>query len=142
MSAAEILAELTRRGVRLSAEGERLTYDAPEGVMQPADFEQLKTHKTELLKALANDASAGAEEQLIDAKVPDNEAEAMLRKHPNLTHAFVPIETDDPDYEHVVVAIRDKATCVLRIPREKYDGLAVLEWIEQHVNKPCERHKN
>jgi hypothetical protein len=55
MSAAELLAELTRRGVLLSVEDEHLAYDAPDGVMQPADFEQLRTHKAELLKVLNHD---------------------------------------------------------------------------------------
>jgi hypothetical protein len=80
-----------------------------------------------------NTAISGKQQPATAEKAPDNEAEALLRKHPNLTHAFVPIDTDDPDYEHVVVAIRDKATCVLRIPREKYDGMAMLQWIENTV---------
>src|SRR5215210_914798 len=82
--------------------------------------------------APSDSAHASTEEQLSDPDClppPHNEALAMLRQHPELTHAFVTTDNDDPDYVHVVVAIRDKGTCELRIPRDKYDGLEMLEWI-------------
>jgi hypothetical protein len=123
MSAATLLAELTRRGVRLSAEGERLTYDAPEGVLRPIDLEQLKTHKPELIKALT-----------LDAKAPQNEAVAMLRQHPELSHAFVTDDESDAEFVYVSVVIRDQAACKMRIPKSKYDGLKILEWLEQRTN--------
>jgi hypothetical protein len=65
---------------------------------------------------------------------PQNEAVAMLAQHPELSHAFVTADDGDPDYVHVVVAIRNKATCKLRIPKSKYGGPAMLEWIEQHTS--------
>jgi hypothetical protein len=57
MSAAELLADFTRRGIQLRAEGERLFYDAPKGVMPPADLEQLRKHKSELLAYLNREAA-------------------------------------------------------------------------------------
>ncbi len=56
MTAAELLTNLRARGVRLSVEGERLCFDAPAGVMNPADLEQLSAHKAELLGALKGEA--------------------------------------------------------------------------------------
>ena len=134
MNATELLADFSRRGISLKVDGEYLDYDAGEGVMQPTDLEQLRTHKAELLKALTNEASAGAEEQLIDAKAPENEAVAMLRQHPELSYTFVTDERSDPDHVIMTVAIRNKATCKLRIAKDKYDGLGVLEWIEQRTS--------
>ncbi len=49
MSAAELLAAFSRRGIQLRAEGECLFYDAPAGGLQTLDFETLRSHKTELL---------------------------------------------------------------------------------------------
>src|SRR5215208_446681 len=65
---------------------------------------------------------------------PQNEAVAMLRQHPRVTHAFATDDDSDPDYVIVTLAIRNKATVDLRIPKDKYDGLAILEWIEQHTS--------
>jgi hypothetical protein len=65
---------------------------------------------------------------------PQNEAVAMLRQHPRVTHAFATDDDSDPDYVIVTLAIRNKATVDLRIARDKYDGLAILEWIEQHTS--------
>ena len=47
-----LLAELTRRGVELWAEGERLRYRAPRGAMAPELFETLRAHKAALLEVL------------------------------------------------------------------------------------------
>ncbi len=57
MSAAELLAGFGRRGIQLRAEGERLFYDAPQGVMKAADLEQLRKHKSELLAYLKHEAA-------------------------------------------------------------------------------------
>jgi hypothetical protein len=57
MSAAELLADFSHRGIQLRAEGERLSYDAPKGVMTPADLEQLRKHKSELLAHLKCEAA-------------------------------------------------------------------------------------
>ncbi len=57
MSAAELLAGFSRRGIQLRAEGERLSYDALQGVMKAADLEQLRKHKSELLAYLNREAA-------------------------------------------------------------------------------------
>ncbi|HKH19378.1 MAG TPA: hypothetical protein VKB53_00450 [Gammaproteobacteria bacterium] len=68
----------------------------------------------------------------------EREASARLAQHPELTHAFVTTDDDDPEFVPVVVAIRDTATCELRIPRQQYAGLAMLEWIDQHLSGGAE----
>ncbi len=53
-SAINLYQEITARGVRLAANGDRLTVDAPKEVLTPDLLDSLKAHKTELLAYLAN----------------------------------------------------------------------------------------
>lgn len=53
MTAADLVLDLKARGVRLTAEGNRLQYDAPAGVMTPDLLARLKACKSELLATLA-----------------------------------------------------------------------------------------
>ncbi len=57
MSAADLLAGFSRRGIQLRAEGERLSYDAPAGQLQASDLEELRSHKSELLAYLNREAA-------------------------------------------------------------------------------------
>ncbi len=56
----------------------------------------------------------------------------MLAQEPGITHAIVTDDEAEPDAVIVTFAIRGKATCELRIPKERYDGLALLELIQRH----------
>jgi hypothetical protein len=57
----------------------------------------------------------------------------MLAQAPSVNHAFVCDAKAEADHVIVTVGIRGVGTCDLRIPREKYDGLAVLKLIEEHT---------
>ena len=61
MTAAEVLAETRRRGILLSARGDRLRYDAPVGVMQAELRAALVEHKAELLALLGSGLHRGPE---------------------------------------------------------------------------------
>jgi len=50
MTAAEFVAELQARGIRVWAEGERLRYDAPAGGLTPDLRDQLRARKAALLE--------------------------------------------------------------------------------------------
>ena len=52
MNAAELLAELNRRGVALEAVGDRLRYDAPKGALTPELRAAMAEHKAELLELI------------------------------------------------------------------------------------------
>jgi hypothetical protein len=58
----------------------------------------------------------------------------MLIENPGITYAIVSDTELDPDAVIVTLAIRDKATCELRVPKAKYDGLALLQIIEQQAS--------
>jgi len=74
VSAAELLAELTARGVRLTACGDRLAYDAPAGVMTAELRDRVKACKPELLAMLA-----GNPEPAPDAR-PETHADREWRR--------------------------------------------------------------
>jgi hypothetical protein len=57
---------------------------------------------------------------------------AMLTEHPTTRYAVLTDIGADPQAVIVTLAIRDRATCELRIPRAKYDGLLLLDLIEKH----------
>ncbi len=94
----------------------------------------IRAHKAEILNELraAND---GAYEAL-----PDPAAEArrqrvivMLRESPTARYAVVTYTESDPYAVFVALAIRGRATCELLVPRDRYDGILLLDLIHRHV---------
>jgi hypothetical protein len=72
---------------------------------------------------------------LADAWPPQNKAAAMLAKHPELTRAIATGDVEsDLEFVIVTLAVRNKGIVDLRIPRDKYDGLKILEWLDQHTS--------
>jgi hypothetical protein len=75
MSAAEILADLARRGIRLEADPERLRY-YPRSALTPDLLERLKANKAELLASIERfDERAAIME--FDAGLSRHEAERL-----------------------------------------------------------------
>lgn len=69
--------------------------------------------------------------------VPDektSEALSLLAENPGTTHALTSDDESDPDHVLLTLAIRNKATCQLRIARDQYDGLKVLELLNEEAN--------
>lgn len=60
MNAAELLRDLSAQGVQLWAEGDRLRYRAPQGVLTAGRLEQLRRHKADLLTLLGDSSSDAA----------------------------------------------------------------------------------
>jgi hypothetical protein len=59
------------------------------------------------------------------------EALALLAREPRATSAVTTDTDTEPDSVIVALALRGKSTCELRIPTAKYDGLALLQLVEQ-----------
>ena len=57
---------------------------------------------------------------------------AMLEKSPGIKYALITDTDSDPDSVLLTLAIRGKATCEFQIPRDKYDGVLLLELLERH----------
>jgi hypothetical protein len=60
---------------------------------------------------------------------------SMLANELGITYALTSDTEADPDAVIITLAIRDKATCELKIPKDRYDGLAILQIIEQQTNE-------
>jgi hypothetical protein len=71
--------------------------------------------------------------------LPDPETEArrqrvlkLLAANPSVRYALVTDIEADPEAVIVVLAIRGRVSCELRIPREKYDPFLLLDLIERY----------
>ncbi len=69
MSAFTLIADLRRRGVELTAEGDRLRYRAPRGVLSPELLADLRSHKLELLAELTQ-CGDSSETAALESGVP------------------------------------------------------------------------
>ena len=126
MGAPDLLHALRDQGLTVWAKGDRLLV-APKARITEETRRVIREHKAELLAVLASDA------------LPDPGAEArrqrvlaMLADHPTAKYAALTDTETDPESVLLTLAIRGEASCELRIPREKYDGLLVLDLIEKH----------
>ena len=59
----------------------------------------------------------------------------MLAQEPGLQYAITSDDESEPDAVLVTLAIRGTATCELRIPKDRYDGLAMLQMLEQQTSE-------
>ncbi len=114
----------------MTVDGDDLHLSAPQPL--PADLvDQIRKHKMELLHYLNKDA----------ANIPDDVAAearrqtvlAMLEKNPGITYAIISDTESETDAVIVTLAIRGKAICELCVPRDRYDGLALLQVLEEHT---------
>lgn len=60
---------------------------------------------------------------------------SKLHGDPGLRYAVEAHIDADADAVILTLAIRDKAACELRIPRDKYDPFLLLDLIERHTGK-------
>jgi hypothetical protein len=71
--------------------------------------------------------------------LPDPSADAsrqrvldLLAANPSKRYSLVTDTEADPEAVIMALAIRGRATCELRIPRDKYDGPLLLDLLERH----------
>ncbi len=57
----------------------------------------------------------------------------MLANKPGITYAPTSDTVAESDVVIITLVIRDKATCELKIPKDRYGGLAILQMIEQQT---------
>ena len=91
----------------------------------------IREHKPGIVAALqevANDAP------LLDplAEARRQRVVAMLAERPGLQYALATNTEADPEAVLVALAIRGKATCELRIPRDRYAPFLLLELLDKH----------
>ncbi len=88
MNPATVLSDLRRRGVELTAEGYRLHYRAPRGVLSPELLADLRSHKPELLAELTQ-CGDSAEAAALESGVPA----AFLVDSPRYGEVWVATDT-------------------------------------------------
>ncbi len=96
--------------------------------------------RDEPLAGLAPLSLANPPDDETDA-LPDPAAEArrrrvlaMLAQHPGTRYAVLTDTEADLEAVLLTLAIRDKGSCELSIPREKYDPFLLLDLIERHTS--------
>ena len=129
MSVNSLINELSRQDVRLWTQDGQLQFDGPEGVLTDDVLAQLRQNKSEILEHLAHDGSdkeialrEHRRQELLQMMADDDQD----RKY----HFLTDLEAD-PDYVILAVGVRGVATFEMRIPREKYDPILLLEAFRQ-----------
>ncbi len=59
----------------------------------------------------------------------------MLANEPGITYALTSDTEAEPDAVIITLTMRDKAICELKIPKDRYDGLAMLQMIEKQTGE-------
>jgi len=127
MGAPDVLARIAAAGVKLSPLPDGRIWAEPSSSLTDELRALIRLHKAELRAALAVDP------------LPDPRAEArhsrvvqMLAEHPSARYALITDEAAEPETVILALAIRGRATCELRIPRDRYDPFLLLHLIERH----------
>jgi hypothetical protein len=138
MKAPDIVALIERHGARLSLDGSRIIA-RPASALTGELRHALRTHKVEVMAYLNKNTDSPA--TIADAS-GDSALEkrrqlvlSMLTKEPDTTYAITMDDKAEPDAVIVTLAIRNKLSCELWIEKSRYDGLALLELIEEQTHK-------
>ncbi len=59
---------------------------------------------------------------------------AFLADHPNVTRAIITDSETDPDHVIVTIGIRSEVVGELLIPRRVYDGMALLQVLQEYAD--------
>lgn len=129
MGAPDVLARIAAAGIRLKLLPDGRIWVEPRAALNDELRDLIRSHKAELLQALAGDPEPEPDPR---AEARRQRVLAMLEAHPGARYAALTDMQADPAAVIVVLAIRGRATCELRIPRDKYDGVLLLDLIEKH----------
>jgi TubC N-terminal docking domain len=95
MSAAAVLAEARRLGIRLTARGDRLAYDAPRDAFTPEMRDALVTHKPEILALLrAEQQQADSSPKPLTLSDPTSEPGAVSTRSDKLADQQAALDSD------------------------------------------------
>lgn len=125
MGAPDLLHTLQGQGLRVWVEDDRLLV-APKARITDETRRLIREHKAELLAALAVPLADPA------AEARRQQVLGMLANNPEARYAALTDMQSDPEAVLLTLAVRGRATCDLRIPREKWDGVLFLELLERH----------
>ncbi|MBI4191556.1 MAG: hypothetical protein HY525_13585 [Betaproteobacteria bacterium] len=127
MNAPDVLARLAAAGIRLSPLPDGRLWAEPRAALNDDLRQLIRAHKVELLNALESNTLPDPAVECRRQRVLE-----MLAQRPGTRYAAVTDIEAEPDAVILALAIRGVGTCELRIPREKYDGVLLLDLIERH----------
>src|SRR5262245_6852440 len=119
MGAPDVLARLAAAGIKVKPLPDGRVWAEPAVLLTDDLRDLVRQHRAELLAVLAAEARR--------QKVLD-----MLDANRTARYAVTADAETDPEAVIVALAIRGRATCEIRIPRDKYDGTLLLDLIERH----------
>jgi len=118
MEAAEIIEYLRDRDLTITlTDGDSLELSPAEKITKEL-IERLRKHKPAIIEELKREQRR---EKVL----------RMLEENPGTQRAFVTDTESDPDNVILTIAIKDKYSFEMQIPKDKYDGFAILEMIHQ-----------
>ena len=117
MDAAEIIEYLREQNFTVETDGDCLELSPPEKITEEL-IQRLRKHKPAIIAELKREQRR--------AKVLQ-----MLEDRPEIRRAFVTDSESDPDNVILAMAIRGVASFEMLIPKDKYDGFAMLEVIQK-----------
>ena len=123
MGAPDVLARIAAAGLTLTPLPDGRIWVEPSSLLTDELRALIREHRPELLVAIGGDATIDARRQRLLA---------MLKAQPGATYAVLTDTEADPEEVIVALTIRGRATCEIRIPRDKYDGTLLLDLIERH----------
>lgn len=130
MNTAAAIDRMRDAGVELWLEGDALRYRAPPDVLTPERLDWLRAHREDLAEALRLTPDADPALELYAALFEGQAARALVSLEPADVRRAVALElvTAEVAATSVLLAYRRPgvAGALLAVPREKYDGLAVL----------------
>lgn len=132
MTPAAIIKEAMADGVSLTISPAGTIKATGDGAAVNRWLPAIREHKNEIVAALKVGAGDTAPVPMTPADARIEKVIDKLRGDPGLRYAVEAHIDVDPDAVILTLAIRDKAACELRIPRDKYDPFLLLELIERH----------
>ena len=121
MGARDILGRLAAAGVRLTRHGDKLVA-VPREHLDDELRVLIRNHKADLMAALPDPVAEARRQRVL----------SMLAENRSITYAAITDAESDPGSILLSLAIRDRASCELRIPRAKYDPFLLLTLLERH----------
>ncbi len=115
MEACEIIEYLREQNFTVKADGDYLKLSPPEKITEEL-IQRLRKHKPAIIAELKREERR-------------TRVLAILVDNPATSRAIITDVDSDPDNAILTIAIRDVATFEMQIPKDKYDGFAILEMI-------------
>jgi len=126
MGAPDLLQALLSQGLTVWAEGNCVLV-APKARLTEETRTLIREHKAELLRVLEVQPPPNPGSDVRRRRVFE-----MLANNPAARYAVLAHDDHDSDAVLLTLAIRDRVTCELRIPKNRYDPILLLDLIERY----------